>query len=100
MVQMNIPDRMKVKINFDDTSLSEAARTLQPLIFQKANYFCCLLGPDPQVGVFGCGETVSKALIDWEANIHKRIISYKEGDEVAEFIITRLNIANNGLEKQ
>ena len=83
---MNVPEEIKVNIDFEDQNLPEAVRTLRPILFKDGDSFCCLLGPDPQEGVFGCGSTKEAALIDWEANMRKRIAYHKAGDEVAQFI--------------
>lgn len=91
MQQMNVPDKMKVNVDYDDKALPHAARTLQPLVFTEGDAFYCVLGPDMQKGVLGSGQTAKDALIDWEANVRRRIIYHNENDEVAEFIIDKLN---------
>jgi hypothetical protein len=91
MQQMNVPDEMKVPINFDDKDLPEAVRTLRPLMYKDGDSFCCLLGPDQHQGVSGRGSTRQEALTDWEANMRKRIIYHKPGDELARFIEDTLN---------
>lgn len=53
MIQMNVPDSMKVKIDFENARLPESVKTLRPLFFEDGTGFCCVLGPDPQDGVFG-----------------------------------------------
>jgi hypothetical protein len=91
MKQMDVPAEMKIEMNYEDADLPEAVKTLKPLVFKDGDSFCCLLGPDPQEGVFGCGPTQQEALNDWEANMRKRIIYHKAGDEVAQFIEDNLN---------
>jgi hypothetical protein len=91
MQQMTVPEEVTVKINPDDKSLPEAVRTLQPLVFKDRDAFCCVLGPNTEEGVFGCGDSAKAALEDWEANMRKRIIYHKKDDEVAGFIIDKLN---------
>ena len=88
---MNVPEETKVTIDFDDKEQSEAVRTLQPLVFKEDGRFCCVLGPDKQDGVVGYGETVQAALEEWESELRKRIIYPKKNDEVAAFIIDKLN---------
>lgn len=45
---------------------------LDPHIYQDGASFCCLSGPNPVEGVFGCGETEQMALLDWEINLIKK----------------------------
>lgn len=91
---MNVPDEMKVNINYEDDKLPEAIRTLRPVVYRDGDSFCCLLGPDPQEGIFGCGPTREEALIDWEANMRKRIIYHSPGDKMAQFIEDNLNASD------
>jgi hypothetical protein len=91
MKQMEVPAEMKVKINYEDENLPRAVKTLKPVVFEDGDSFCCLLGPDPQEGVFGCGATKEEALTDWETNMRKRIIYHAPDDEVAQFIEDKLN---------
>jgi len=46
---------------------------LKPVIFQEGNPFCCLLGTDPQAGVFGCGDSLKEAIADWDQHLKERI---------------------------
>src|SRR5688572_2097420 len=91
MKQMDVPQEMKVSINYEDKNLPPAVRTLRPVVFKEGDSFCCLLGPDPQEGVVGCGNTKEEALTDWEANMRKRIIYHRPGDELAQYIEDSLN---------
>ena len=45
-----------------------------------------MLGPDPQAGVFDCGNTPMEALKDWDIHLQERIKD-KTDDQVAQFII-------------
>jgi hypothetical protein len=91
MKQMDIPEEDRITIDYENKDLPEAVRTLRPTLFKKDDAFCCLLGPDQQEGVFGCGATREEALLDWESNLRKRIIYHKPGDELAQFIEDSLN---------
>src|SRR5947207_2664795 len=95
MEQMNLPEEMKVEINFDDTTLSESMRTFRPLIYQDGDAYCCLLGPDPQEGVFGCGKTPQEALSDWDTHLQDRIQHHSPNDEVAQYICDTLKASVN-----
>ena len=86
MEQMNIEESMKVDINFCEEVLPKSARALQPLVWKDGDSFCCLLGPDPGVGVFGCGNTPLLAIVDWDVHLTNRLAEPVENDEVVEYV--------------
>ncbi|MCW3109949.1 MAG: hypothetical protein JWQ09_4455 [Segetibacter sp.] len=73
MEQLNVPEEMKVAIDYENEELPETVKTLRPLVFKEGDGFCCLLGPDPQAGVFGCGQTPREALDDWDKHLHEKV---------------------------
>lgn len=91
MKQMNVPEKIKIPVDFDDKSLSEAVRTLQPLVFKDGKTFCCVLGPNRMRGIFGCGPSLNVALDEWESNMRKRIIYPQVDDYVVRFVQDKLN---------
>lgn len=91
MKQMNVPEKIKVAIDFDDRSLTEAVRTLQPLVFKDGKTYCCVLGPNRLTGIFGCGPSIEAALEEWEASMRKRIIYPQANDAVVTFVQDKLN---------
>ena len=86
MIQLEVPDELKVAIDLDDKDVPESAKTFQPVLFKDGNSFCCVLGPDPEEGVFGCGQTPVEALKDWDKNLQERKTVTDKNDEVALFI--------------
>ncbi len=97
---MKVPDELVVKVEY-----TGAAVALQPTVFVEGDSYCCLLGPDPETGVFGCGDTPDEALKDWDKNLRKRLASAQPGDEIAKYvkdvIIERVKIkAPEGVSKQ
>jgi hypothetical protein len=85
MKQLTVPDEMRVDIDYSDVQLPESVKTFQPLLFKEGNSYCCVLGPDPQAGVFGCGDTPIHALQDWDKHL-KEYEPRDENDEVAMYI--------------
>jgi hypothetical protein len=85
MKQMEIPEEMKIDIDYNDIFPLSVGK-LRPQVFRDGDHYCCLLGPNPAEGVFGCGETVTEALLDWDDQMHKRVMNADENDEVAAFI--------------
>ena len=90
MQQLNLPDEMKVPVNFNSADLLNSVRVLRPLVYKDGDSVCVVLGPDPQEGVFGCGPTTEVALKDWDTHLKERISSHKEGDDVAGYILEKL----------
>jgi hypothetical protein len=73
-------------VDFDDPSLPENVRALRPLVWHDKTQYCVLLGPDPDNGVFGRGETVHAALEQWNWNLQERMLRPEADDDVAQFI--------------
>ena len=91
MIQMKINPEMKIELDLTSKKFSREVITLLPEVFKEGNSFCCLLGPDPQEGIFGCGDTPDEAISDWENSLRKRIEHPSEKDEVAQYVIDSLN---------
>jgi hypothetical protein len=94
MKQMDINEEMKVAIDFEAENLSQEIRELRPVVFQEEDSFCCLLGPDPQAGIFGCGNTPQEALSDWQKHLKERVQQPIGNDEVAQYVYDTLNASN------
>lgn len=91
MKQLDVPSEMKVQIDFSDNKIPESVKTFQPVLFKDGDSFCCVLGPDPQEGVYGCGNTPIAALKDWDKSLRQRMKATDKNDEVAVFIHRILN---------
>ncbi len=95
MEQFEPPVEMKVSIDYSDDKLPVAVRALKPVIFKEGNAFCCLLGPDPQAGVFGCGDSAKEAIVDWDLHLKERIKDPVDSDEVIQYIKKTFSIIDN-----
>jgi hypothetical protein len=93
MIQANIPDEWKVKMDFEDKHFSRTVRVLNPTVYRAGDTYCCLLGPDQVTGIFGCGNDPIDAVQDWEVNVHQRIGAPKQDDELAQYVIDSLSIS-------
>ena len=86
MVQFEPPVGMKVSVDYTDKLLPLSIRTLKPVLYQDGDSVCCLLGPDPQAGVFGRGESPKEAMTDWDKHL-KELITDPEGNkDIIQFI--------------
>lgn len=75
-----------VTIDFDAKDIPASVKEFRPAVFKDGNSFCCLLGPDPQKGIFGCGSTTDEALADWDLDLKERAKDPKAGDQLDEYI--------------
>jgi hypothetical protein len=91
MEQMKSDGLDVVVVDFDDVSLPENVRTLKPLVWHDNDAYCALLGPDPESGVFGRGETVHAALEQWNWNLQERMLRPEADDDLAQFIRNSLD---------
>lgn len=53
---------------------------LRPKLFMDGNMWCVLYGDNLMDGIAGFGETVYKAILDFNASFHKKI-TYKKEEE-------------------
>jgi hypothetical protein len=82
MKQMNIDPEQIVEAEY-----TGAAIALKPIVFKDGDSYCCVLGPDPQQGVFGCGDTPAEALAEWETNLQLRLKNANQDDEVVRAVM-------------
>lgn len=69
-----------------NVSLTGVAKALQPIVFKEGTDFCCILGPNPQEGVFGCGSTPKQALDDWDARLKEHLATAGDNDQVVQHV--------------
>jgi len=92
MEQMSMDGLEVVDINYEDQTLPAAVRGFRPAVWKETNTadelagYCCLLGPDPAAGIFGCGDTPQQALDDWTTHFHQRLKNASPDDELAQEI--------------
>jgi len=90
MKQYPVPAELKVNLDYSNPSLPSIVRLLKPLVVHDGDAYCCVLGPDPQSGVFGCGDTPKDALDDWQKHLKERVKRAEPNDEVVEYVIDTL----------
>ena len=83
---MNVDDSMKVNVDFTAAELPSSAKRLQPLVWKEGDSFCCVLGPDPVEGVFGCGDTPELALSDWDGHLAQHLATSTDDNEVTQYV--------------
>jgi len=68
---MKVDNNAIIRIDYDADDLPATAKQYKPILFREGSLICCLLGPDPRSGIFGCGPTLSEALKDWDADLKR-----------------------------
>ena len=89
MEQMQANDLKVIPVDFNATTIPVSVRQTHPLVYEDGDAICCVLGPDPQRGIFGCGATVAAALADFDVHFNELLKHPIEGDPVSEFIRQR-----------
>ena len=95
MEQMNVPEEVKIPINFSDESLPVSISAFRPLLFEEGEEFCCVLGPDAEIGIVGRGATPEEAMDDWDSNLKDRIKYHKPEDPVASYVVDYMKASVN-----
>ena len=95
MKQMNVDPESLVNIDFTTPETERTLKILQPVVYKDGDAFGCLLGEDPTVGIFGCGNSADEAISDWKDNLKSRINEHQENDELADFVIDSLSITKD-----
>lgn len=81
MKQLSIDPNLTVNMK-----LEGVAGILHPTVFHEGNAYCCILGPDPVEGVFGCGDTPEQAVSDWDETLRLRLQEGSEDDDVVAYV--------------
>lgn len=91
MEQMNVEENKKVVLNYEDPTLTKFVRQFRPLVYRDGNLYCCILGPNPETGVFACADSLEDTLQQWTEEVKKRASAPGTGDEVKQYINDTLN---------
>jgi hypothetical protein len=81
MKQMTIDPKVIVHVD-----LTGVASLLHPVVFTEGDKYCCLLGPNPQAGVMGCGDTAEQSVSDWDDRLKERLSAGDDKDEIVQHV--------------
>jgi len=87
MENSNNDDLEMVTVDYEGTGMPESVKEFQPRVYKEGDTICCLFGPDPQAGIFGCGPTTEAALQDWDRHLHDRLTHHAQSDDFAEDLV-------------
>ena len=91
MEQMSMDGREVLAMDYHSRKLPGNVQKLKPSIYKDGDFYCCILGPDPQSGIFGRGSTPEEAIFNWESQLRDWIVTHPYGDALAQFVINRLS---------
>lgn len=86
MEQMKMAGLNTVEVDYEKGAYSEEAKEFRPAVWKDGDSFCALLGPDPQTGIFGCGDSLEDALRDWTHEYQHRLTEPADDDPVVDEI--------------
>ncbi|MGN6437250.1 MAG: hypothetical protein ACTHMM_11980 [Agriterribacter sp.] len=96
MKQMDMNGLEVVKVDYTDKTLPAAAKMFKPTVYKDGDGYCCLLGPDPQTGIFGRGQSASEAIADWDIHLQSGLAARSESEGIIRYIKERLEEIQNG----
>jgi hypothetical protein len=91
MNQMKINPEALISVDFKNQDLPTSVQHFKPTVFKDGDAFCVILGPDPQEGIFGCGNTLEEALRDWDHHLSDEIDDPTENNETTRYVLDNLN---------
>ena len=92
MWQVSLSQEALITVNYEDTDLPLSLREFKPILFKEKEIYFCLLGPDPQEGIFGFGRTITDAIRNWDLDFKNRLYYHSEEDRTAKFVLYKINI--------
>ncbi|RZK58980.1 MAG: hypothetical protein EOO91_06555 [Pedobacter sp.] len=91
---LNLENLPTIDIDYSDLGYHAKARKLKPHILKDGETYYAIYGPDPQVGIFGWGDTPLEAIEDWEKDLEQRIERLTEGDDITNEVISQIGGTN------
>jgi hypothetical protein len=86
MEQMNTDGLNLVRIDYNAGNIPESVQDTKPVIYLRGDQYCCVLGPNPESGISGCGPTTGEALTNFDLRYKERLKNPISGDAVSEYI--------------
>jgi len=91
MIQMKIDPADIIPINYNDPFIPDALQRFNPTLYKQGNSFCCILGPAPDTGIFGCGETPDAAISAWNTKFLEQLAHPTADSEVIQYILDHID---------
>ncbi|WP_343673578.1 hypothetical protein [Chitinophaga sp.] len=65
-------DKEKVQVDFTSMNLPAPVLNFRPEVYTDGEWYYCVLGAGTEHSIFGEGDTVEAALLNWEKAYHDR----------------------------
>lgn len=65
-------DKEKVQVDFTSMDLPATVLNFRPEVYTDGDMFYCVLGAGTDYAIYGEGNSVEAALLDWEKAYHER----------------------------
>ena len=95
MRSININEIDLVAMDYTNPGIPDIVRQLQPVVFMDGSAYSCLLGPDPQSGVFARGNTPLNAVMNWVGRARICLRRNDLDEEVREAVAEALGKFNH-----
>jgi hypothetical protein len=89
--QMHVSEEQKVQINYAEKGLPATVEKLRPNVFKAGTAFYAVIGSDIQNGIFGYGDSIKEALVDWDKNLQLKLRHVKPEDPAIGFVLNKLH---------
>jgi hypothetical protein len=84
--QMSFEGFEKVEVDCVWSRLPKSFYLLNPSVYKDGVTFCCLLGPNPAEGVFGCGDNPEEAIRDWDCHLNELLAGNRTDGETIRYV--------------
>ena len=86
MKQPSIDQSAIVDLDYNASNIPSTVTEFKPVVFHDGDAYCCMLGSNPQEGVFGCGCSPQEAMEDWAKHFDERLEKPYENDQLIKDI--------------
>jgi len=69
-----------INTDYNAEDLPESVKKYHPVVYKDGDEYCCILGPNPQDGIFGSGSNVQEAVMDWDSHYRDYMADADEED--------------------
>ncbi len=94
MIQMKVDPVNIIPINYNDPFIPDSLQRFNPTLYKQGDFFCCILGPNPQRGIFGCGHSPDAAINAWNAHFLEQLTRPTADNEVIQYVLDHIDASD------
>ncbi len=94
MIQMKVDPVNVIPINYNDPFIPDSLQRFNPTLYKQGDFFCCILGPNPQQGIFGCGHSPDAAINAWNVHFLEQLSHPTADNEVMQYVLDHINASD------